>query len=113
LESRSNLRVPNNIREILEDFKNKVIKVLGKDTQIYLFGSYARGDWLNDSDLDLIVISNKFKNMSLEKRYRIVRSLLPTNISVELLLYTPEEFEKIKKKSIIIKDAMEYWIEIL
>ncbi|MEM1730855.1 MAG: nucleotidyltransferase domain-containing protein [Ignisphaera sp.] len=106
------LEIPEGIKKILRDFIVKAKERLG-DVEIYLFGSYARGDWLRDSDIDLIIISTLFKDLDMGKRYRIVRELLPTEISVELLLYTPEEFERIKKKSIILQDVIEYWIKLL
>lgn len=106
------LEIPEEIKKILKDFVVKAKENLG-DVEIYLFGSYAKGDWLHDSDVDLIVVSSAFKNIDMGKRYRITRELLPTKISVELLLYTPEEFEKMKEKSIILQDAMEYWIKLL
>jgi len=82
------LRVPKEVAEILREFVEKVRRVLGEDTEVYLFGSYARGDWLRDGDLDLIVVSPRFEGMDLGKRYTLVRELLPTNISADLLLYT-------------------------
>jgi len=106
------LNVPTMIKEALKEFLAKVKKVLG-DPEVYLFGSYARGDWLYESDLDLIVVSRRFKGLDLGKRYTLVRKLISSKVSVELLLYTPEEFERVKKKSIVIQDAMEYWIKLL
>ena len=55
----------------------------------------------------------RFRGMSLGERYVIVRKLLPSDKSVELLLYTPEEFERVRRRSAIIRDAMKYWVRIL
>ncbi len=65
--------------------------MLGEELEVYLFGNYVRGDWLRDSDLDLIVVSPRFRGMELGRRYAPVRELLSANVSVELLLYTLEE----------------------
>jgi len=51
--------------------------------------------------------------MDLGKRYTLVRELLPTNISADLLLYTPQEFEKALSKSIVLQDASEHWMKLL
>lgn len=51
------LGVPKEVAETLREFIEKVRRVLGEDTEVHLFGSYARGDRLRDSDLDLIVVS--------------------------------------------------------
>ena len=107
------LELPRKIRRALKKLRRDIVKVLDENVEVYLFGSYARGDWLEDSDLDLIVVSDKFKGLSLGERYCLVRKLLPNNISVEILPYTPEEFKKAKKKSIVLKDALEYWVRIL
>ncbi len=103
--------VPKELLEILREFVTKVREVLG-DVEIYLFGSYAKCTWLEDSDVDLIVVSDKFEGLDLGKRYALVRKLLPKNKSFEILTFTRREFEEAKKRSIIIQDASEYWIKI-
>ena len=103
--------VPEDVMRILKDFVRLARNALGW-VEVYLFGSYARCDWLEDSDIDLIVISPAFKGLDLGRRYAIVRKLLPPDKGFEILTYTPEEFEEVKKRSIVIKDAMEYWIKI-
>lgn len=108
----NNLDIPSKVKKGLRRFLKCVKNALGKDVQVYLFGSYARGNWLLDSDIDLVVVSRAFKEMDVGKRYLLVRSLLPKSMSFELLLYTPEEFEKVKDKSTVIEDAKEYWIRL-
>jgi len=80
--------------------------------EAYLFGSYARGDRLSDSDIDLIVVSDGFKGLDLGRRHTLTRKLLPPGRGFEILTYTPEEFEEAKRRSIVIQDAAEYWIKI-
>ncbi len=104
--------IPENIKEIIKDFVRKLRERLGNNVKILLFGSYAKGTWLKDSDLDIIIISNRFRGLKLHERYILVRELLPDNISVDLLLYTEDEFEKFKRKSIILQDALTYAIDV-
>ncbi|HIE13969.1 TPA: DNA polymerase III subunit beta, partial [Candidatus Bathyarchaeota archaeon] len=33
-------------------------------------------------------------------------------LSFEILTYTPEEFEELKERSVILKDASRYWIKL-
>ena len=102
---------PEDVLEMLKAFAEKLRSILGS-AEVYLFGSYARCDWLTDSDIDLVVVSDAFKGLSLEKRYALVRKLLPPDRGFEILTYTREEFEQAKRRSIVIQDASEYWIRI-
>jgi predicted nucleotidyltransferase len=106
------LDLPERVRRALEQLVSRLPRVLG-EVEVYLFGSFARGDWLYESDIDLIVVSPRFQGMELGRRYALVRSLLPDDVSVELLLYTPEEFERAKERSVVVRDAMRYWVRLL
>ena len=45
-------------REIIVSFARKVRKILGKNLkQVILYGSYARGDYTEDSDIDIMVFT--------------------------------------------------------
>jgi uncharacterized protein len=57
--------------------------------QIWLFGSYARGDYHRDSDLDLIMI--KETNKKLPDRIEDVLQYCPPGLAVEPLVYTRKE----------------------
>jgi len=105
------LDLPKRIKAALKRFINE-LKKLDRGCEVYLFGSYARGDWLAESDLDLIIVSSTFKGLDLGKRYLKVRRLLPDWVSAELLLYTPAEFQEAKERSMIVKDAMEHWVKL-
>jgi len=59
--------------------------------RLYLFGSWARGEEDELSDLDLVVI--KQTEASFFDRLREVTSFLPAEIGgVDILVYTPDEF---------------------
>lgn len=81
------------------------------EAKVYLFGGYARGGWVKDSDVDLIVVSSRFKGMSRRERMSILRRMAPDTYAFEVLAYTPKEFEK-RKHSTVIGDAIEYWVRI-
>jgi len=59
--------------------------------QIWLYGSYARGDFHQYSDLDLIIIKNTVKRFL--DRIEDVLQFVPGGIAVEALVYTPHEIE--------------------
>lgn len=65
--------------------------------RIYLFGSWARGEEDDLSDLDVVVIKNT--PLPFFDRLREVHSLLPAGLgAVDLLIYTPEEFAGMEKE---------------
>ena len=105
------LSLPPKVTEAIIELVNS-LKKSHADIEVYLFGSFAKGTWLEDSDIDLIIVSEYFKNMKPEKRYSYVRNLASRKVPFELLIYTPQEFEKARKKSIVIQDASEYWVKL-
>lgn len=63
--------------------------------QIILFGSYARGTFHEDSDIDLLVI--KDTNETPEQRWFRVKQLLNAvhdTVAVSPLVYTPQEIDE-------------------
>lgn len=65
---------------------------------VVLFGSYARGQARADSDLDLIFVvpgrSSRDVAVQLRKIWRAMQRQEPRLPSVDLLVYTPEEFRQ-------------------
>ena len=61
--------MPNPIENILNEFTKQVKKLLGKRLKkIILYGSYARGDYNDKSDVDLMILTDlNFKEI---ERYR-------------------------------------------
>jgi uncharacterized protein len=58
--------------------------------RIVLFGSHARGDAREDSDLDLLVIEPRVENRAREM-VRLRRLLRPLRIPVDILVYSADE----------------------
>jgi len=104
-------KLPQSVVDAINIFLKNLVEKIG-DAEVYLFGSYARGDWIEDSDIDLVVISPRFGDTPLCDRMVMLRRLAPDIHAFEIFAYTPEEFEE-AKYSIIIGDAMEYWIKLL
>lgn len=79
---------------------NIYIKELKKSInpqKVVVFGSYAKNTAVKDSDIDLIVLSKDFKNLSFDKRLSLLNTsrLNPKTrkISMDIFGYTQEEFE--------------------
>jgi predicted nucleotidyltransferase len=60
-----------------------------------LFGSAARGDVHEGSDLDVIVV--KRTALPFVERPRALLESLPAGLSVDALVYTPEEFDRLRR----------------
>ncbi len=92
------------IREYLKCFPSD-IRVKG----IFLFGSYATGKIRQDSDIDIIVISQDFKKMNFIKRLEMLSHFRQAEITrsfpMDIIGYTPEEFKEIDKESVIMRQA--------
>ena len=51
-------KIPENITIIINEFIEKCSKILGDSLkQIILYGSYARGDYNKDSDIDIMILT--------------------------------------------------------
>ena len=63
--------------------------------QVILFGSYARGEAKEGSDVDLLVIAES--ELPRFKRSReLYKSIRPYPFSMDLIVYTPAEAQKAK-----------------
>ena len=76
--------MPEDISKIIKKFKRRVKRLYGERlTAMYLFGSYARGDNEEGSDLDILVVLDTFKFHSSE----ISRTAeLVSDLSLEYLI---------------------------
>ena len=61
--------------------------------QIVLFGSHARGDAHDDSDLDFLVIEPTLENRASEM-VRLRRALRPLRVSADVLVYSRDEVNR-------------------
>lgn len=96
--------------------REKVLNVLSKlkeelDAKVYLFGSYARETHTFESDVDIIIVSDKFRGLEYPERVASVRMKLPTEIGFDIIPLTSEEFEERKNRA-FFKEISKHWIEI-
>ncbi len=80
----------------IEKYKQRLAQQRIEVKKVLLFGSRAKGDHHQYSDLDLVVVSNDFKNLDLWERLSVLgmaRAGL-RGIPVEILGVTEEEFER-------------------
>ncbi|MEM2876168.1 MAG: nucleotidyltransferase domain-containing protein [Candidatus Bathyarchaeia archaeon] len=91
----------------------KALRKMDPEAEVYLCGSYARGDWLRDSDVDLVVVSEIFDGLDLGARFALVKRLMEPGFSLDLLTYTPREFKEAKGRSAILGDMLSYSLKVV
>lgn len=96
--------MPKDISHIIDKFISEVKKILGKRiNKIILYGSYARGDYNKDSDVDIMILTDLTDAEIVEYREKIWELSadieLDTGIIISPLLKNTEKFES--------------WIEVL
>lgn len=99
------------IVERLRKFIKKVEK-LAKIDKTILFGSYATGKNHPDSDIDIVIISEDFKNKKSYKRSPEYYLNWDLPIDGDIICLTPEELENKSKEIGIIRTAVEEGIVI-
>ena len=59
--------MPANIKNLLAELKKGLSKLYGERLKgLYLYGSYARGDYREGSDLDVLVVLDEFERGPIE-----------------------------------------------
>ncbi len=78
----------------------------------YLFGSYAKGRATEDSDVDLVLLSGKFEGKKFTERLKGLWLKWSLGVPADFICYTPEEFEREKRRVSIARDALLEGVEI-
>jgi predicted nucleotidyltransferase len=94
----------------LQRFEREVLPVLVSDFKtetVIIFGSRITGKAFEGSDIDVLIISDFFKDIPFIKRMPMVLRTARFEKHVDYICYTPTEFENIKDKSSVIMDALE------
>jgi uncharacterized protein len=93
------------IDEGIRDFRKESSREFGIE-EIVIFGSAVRGKMKRDSDIDLIIVSKKFRGKKFFKRGIGLHKYWKLDYPVDFLCYTPEEFKKNSKKVSIVSQAL-------
>jgi predicted nucleotidyltransferase len=111
----SELHWPDNFinrktNKIVKRFINLIIKKFNLK-KIIIFGSFARGDYHKGSDLDLIIVG-EFKERFIDRIGKVIE-LNDSDLEIEAMVYTEEEFQKmIKERRPFIEQALEEGIVV-
>lgn len=99
------------IIENLRKFKRAANKDYPID-RLIVFGSRVRGKFHRWSDIDLIIVSRKFKKLDFMQRGAKMYDYWSLDYPVDFLCYTPEEFNKLSKGITIVNEAVSKGREI-
>ena len=96
--------------------KKELVKLLKKlkdelkVEEVHIFGSRVYGTPLKESDIDILIISEEFKNKSFIENMIRVNKMLDGNLDIEIFPYTREDIIKYKGKKVLITEA--FMVEI-
>lgn len=81
----------------LEEIINRILQVLKPD-KIILFGSRAQAVNNKESDYDLLVVKSGIEQRR-QTAMRIHQNLIGVNVSVDVIVETPERLEQFKNST--------------
>lgn len=83
-------------KKVLDEELARYIRLLkehGPPEKVILFGTLAGGQIHEWSDIDLVVVEKT--NLPFFQRLRKVRKLLRPKVGIDVMVYTPEEFDQL------------------
>lgn len=84
-----------------------------RPVRVLAFGSRVRGDALKHSDLDVLIVADAFREIRwLDRPVRVVEEC-DIRFGVELLCYTPEEYDRKRGELGIVRQASEEGVDLL
>lgn len=101
--------------ELIERFIKEAlpkIKEVLKPRLVLIFGSRVKGESSEESDLDVLIVSDFFIGKPFLGRMPFMLRMIRFPWHIDFLCYTPDEFEKIRRNSIIVQEALKEGVEI-
>ena len=94
----------------LKVFSENLQKRYG-EIRIIVFGSTALGNRLKESDIDILLVSDKFENIKYVNRSLVISNLWhklfnENQLSLHLITLTEKEFEEMRD-FVVVKQAMQ------
>jgi len=86
-------------RKLLEQELTRYVRLLtehGDPERVIVFGSLATGQVWDWSDIDLVIVEQT--HLPFLQRLRQMRKLLQPKVGTDILVYTPEEFEQLRRE---------------
>jgi predicted nucleotidyltransferase len=101
------VKTEREIKEIISRYAIEIEKLGIKPQRILLYGSYAKGNAREDSDIDLVVVSENFKDMNVRERLELLGIAAGKVFEpIEAIGYTSAEIE-VNKKGTFLEEILE------
>ena len=98
--------LPKTIDNIIQEFVEEVKKVMGKRVKkIILYGSYARGDYNDNSDIDIMILTDLSDKEIIEYRSKV------SDIAFDIEF--DNDFDVMLSPIVKNIDKFNYWLEAL
>ena len=98
---------PPKRKKLLELELARYIRLLtehGNPEKVILFGTLATGRIHEWSDIDLVVVEQT--ELSFFQRLRQIRKLLQPRVGIDVMFYTPEEFNQLSAERAFFRDEI-------
>lgn len=93
------------IQDVLDDMTRRIVERFHPD-RIILFGSFAKGEHADDSDLDILIVM-PVEGSRRSKANEIDLTLADRVVPLDLIVVTPEQFERQKDMiGTIVREAV-------
>ncbi len=80
------------LREVIKELQSLAEKLRSlRLRSLVLFGSWARGEQLRDSDIDVLIVAEGFRGKPFYEREELVLQLYDGRLPIEPWCYTPKE----------------------
>ena len=98
---------PPKRKKLLEEELTRYLSLLtehGNPEKVILFGTLATGRINEWSDIDLVVVEQT--DLSFFERLRRIRKLLQPRVGIDVMVYTPEEFNQLSAERPFFSDEI-------
>ncbi|PKK85191.1 MAG: nucleotidyltransferase [Thermoplasmata archaeon HGW-Thermoplasmata-1] len=90
----------------IKEFKKELEDANVDPDRVVFFGSRTTDNYRDDSDIDLLVVSKKFRGVNVLKRGVMLYKHWNLDYPVDFICLTPEEFNERKNRFSIVSEAL-------